>query len=343
MTALTASCAWLCQETGPGPSSMWSRRSRPAATVSAPAPWISRGGWTADRLVQRLAERDGAPAEDQEPGDHDPRVPGIRRGQAADLHLGRAVSGLAERADDPRAGENGRPGDTGRRRPPMVVRRATRPLSGMFLSPRRGRWQTCGMPYERDVRAFDQRAATYDSGWLGRVHAEISDRVADLALRQEPAPRRVLDVGSGTGYLLNLLASRLPDAAEFTGVDAAPAMVTAARARTTDQRARFVQGAAEQLPIDDGGYDLVVSATSFDHWEDQGAGLAECRRALAPGGHLVLADLFSPLLWPTLIAGRRGKARTRARATRLITAAGLSSPQWHHVYAAIIQAVTAVR
>jgi len=199
------------------------------------------------------------------------------------------------------------------------------------------------MPYERDVRAFDQRAATYDSGWLGRVHAEISDRVADLALRQEPAPRRVLDVGSGTGYLLNLLASRLPDAAEFTGVDAAPAMVTAARARTTDQRVRFVHGAAEQLPIDDGGYDLVVSVTSFDHWEDQGAGLAECRRALAPGGHLVLADLFSPLLLPTLIAGRRGKARTRARATRLITAAGLDSPQWHHVYAAIIRAVTAVR
>ena len=63
--------------------------------------------------------------------------------------------------------------------------------------------------------------------------------------------------------------------------------------------------------------------------------------ALAAGGHLVLADLFSPLLWPTLLAGRRGKARTRARATRLITAAGFSSPRWHHVYAAIIQAATA--
>jgi hypothetical protein len=55
------------------------------------------------------------------------------------------------------------------------------------------------MPYERDVRAFDQRAAAYDSGWLGRVHAEISDRVVDLAPRQEPAPRRVLDVGSSPG------------------------------------------------------------------------------------------------------------------------------------------------
>jgi ubiquinone/menaquinone biosynthesis C-methylase UbiE len=199
------------------------------------------------------------------------------------------------------------------------------------------------MPYERDVQAFDQRAGTYESGWLGRLHHEISDRVADLALRQVPAPRRVLDVGAGTGYLLNLLASRLPDAVEFTGVDAAPAMVAAARARTADERVRFAAGTAEQLPVDDGGYDLVVSATSFDHWEDQGAGLAECRRALRPGGHLVLADQFSLLLWPTLLAGRQGKARTKGRATRLVTAAGLRSPQWHPVYAVIIQAVTAVR
>jgi ubiquinone/menaquinone biosynthesis C-methylase UbiE len=197
------------------------------------------------------------------------------------------------------------------------------------------------MPYERDVEAFNRRAAAYESGSLGRVHLEVSDRVANLALRQAPAPRRVLDVGSGTGYLLNLLASRLPDAAGFTGVDAAPAMVATARARTTDERVRFVQGTAEQLPVNDGGYDLVVSVTSFDHWTDQGAGLAECRRALAAGGHLVLADLFSPLLWPTLLAGRRGKARTRARATRLITAAGFSAPRWHHVYAAIVRAATA--
>ena len=199
------------------------------------------------------------------------------------------------------------------------------------------------MPYERDVQAFDQRAATYDSGWLGDLHHAISDRVADLALRQVPAPRRVLDVGSGTGYLLSLLASRLPEADEFTGVDAAPSMIAAARARTADERVHFVPGTAERLPVGDGGYDLVVSATSFDHWQDQGAGLAECRRALTAGGQLVLADQFSLLLWPTLLGDRRGKARTRGRATRLVTAAGLRSPQWHRVYAAIIQAVTAVR
>lgn len=84
-----------------------------------------------------------------------------------------------------------------------------------------------------------------------------------------------------------------------------------------------------------------VSTTSFDHWADQQAGLAECARVLAPGGCLVLADQFSVLLLPTLLAGRRGQARTRRRAAHLLTAAGLRAPQWHRLYAVIIQAVTA--
>jgi ubiquinone/menaquinone biosynthesis C-methylase UbiE len=199
------------------------------------------------------------------------------------------------------------------------------------------------MPYERDVRAFDERAASYDSGPLGRMHRDICDRVADLALNLAPAPRRVLDVGAGTGYLLGVLAARLPGAGEFAGVDAAPAMVAAAREHAADARLHFRLGTAERLPDADGRYDLVVSTTSFDHWADQRAGLAECARVLAPGGQLVLADQFSLLLWPTLLAGRRGKARTRSRATRLVTAAGLRSVRWHRVYAGIIQAVSAAR
>ena len=201
----------------------------------------------------------------------------------------------------------------------------------------------CGMPYDRDVRAFDQRAASYEAGMLGQLHRDISGRVAELALSLRPAPRRVLDVGAGTGYLLGLLAGRLPEAGELAGVDPAPAMVAVARDRAADERLRFTEGTAERLPFASGRFDLVVSTTSFDHWADQAAGLAECARVLAPGGQLVLADQFSLLLLPTLLAGRRGKARTRARATRLITAAGLRSPRWHRVYAVIIQAVTAVK
>jgi ubiquinone/menaquinone biosynthesis C-methylase UbiE len=199
------------------------------------------------------------------------------------------------------------------------------------------------MPHDRDVRAFDERAASYESGRHGQLHKEISDRVVKLALGQVPAPRRVLDVGCGTGYVLRQLAARLPRASEFLGVDPAPKMIEVARSASSDERLNFLSGTAERLPADESTYDLVVSTTSFDHWADQAAGIRECARVLAPGGTLVLTDQFSNLLWPTMLGSRRGKARTRSRATRLITAAGLRDPQWHPCYALIIQSVTALK
>jgi ubiquinone/menaquinone biosynthesis C-methylase UbiE len=199
------------------------------------------------------------------------------------------------------------------------------------------------MARDRDVPAFGERAQGYDEGWRGRMHHEIADRVADLALTCVPAPRRILDVGCGTGYLLGRLATRASQAEALTGIDAAPAMIEVARAATADDRLRFLVGTAENLPWPAASFDLVVSTTSFDHWADQRAGLAECARVLAPGGCLVLADLFSALLLPTLLAGRRGKVRTRRQAAALLTAVGLHSPHWHRLYAVIIQAVTATK
>ena len=199
------------------------------------------------------------------------------------------------------------------------------------------------MSRDRDVAAFAERADGYEEGWRGRLHHEISDRTLELALAQVPAPHRVLDVGSGTGYLLRQLAARAPDAVELVGVDAAAPMVRVAQQVTADPRIRFQPGTAERLPGPDGAFDLVVSTTSFDHWANQEAGLRECARVTAPGGRLVLVNQFSPLYLPTLVGSRRGKARTRRRATRLLARAGFQSPEWHVLYAVIIGAVTASR
>jgi ubiquinone/menaquinone biosynthesis C-methylase UbiE len=199
------------------------------------------------------------------------------------------------------------------------------------------------MARDRDVAAFGERAPDYDRDWRGRLHHQIADRTVDLALGCAPAPARILDVGCGTGYLLGRLAGRVPRARVLAGIDPAPAMIQVAAGAATDARLRFVVGTAEQLPWPDRSFDLVVSTTSFDHWADQRAGLAQCARVLAPGGCLVLADLFSVLLLPTLVAGRRGKARTRRRATQLLTAAGLHTPRWHRLDTVIIQAVTATK
>jgi ubiquinone/menaquinone biosynthesis C-methylase UbiE len=199
------------------------------------------------------------------------------------------------------------------------------------------------MARDRDVAAFGERAQRYDGDWRGRLHHQIADRTADLALACVPAPAQILDVGCGTGYLLGRLAGRVAQARVLAGIDAAPAMIQVATSAATDARLRFVVGTAEQLPWPGQTFDLVVSTTSFDHWADQRAGLAQCARVLAPGGCLVLADLFSLLLLPTLVAGRRGKARTKRRATQLLTAAGLYAPRWHRLDTVIIQAVTATK
>jgi ubiquinone/menaquinone biosynthesis C-methylase UbiE len=200
------------------------------------------------------------------------------------------------------------------------------------------------MPPYRDVAEFNDRATSYDRGWRGRLHHEISERTANLAVATMATPNRMLDLGCGTGYLLRVLADRYPHAEQLVGIDAAPAMVQTAAgvaAATRDNRLTFGPGVAEKIGYPDNTFDLIVSTTSFDHWSDQQAGLRECARVLRPGGRLVLVDQFSRLLMPTMLTSRRGKARTRRRATRLLLRAGFVSPQWHRLHAVIINAVTA--
>lgn len=193
----------------------------------------------------------------------------------------------------------------------------------------------------RDVQAFADRAPRYESGWRGDMHRDIARRTATLAVAIDGGARRVLDVGCGTGLVLRELSRGLADAEELLGVDAAAAMVDTASALTEDRRLRYSTAVAENLPFDDGRFDLVVSATSFDHWEDQAKGLSECARVLRPGGHLVMSDVFSVLLLPTLLAGHRGRARTRGRAGELLGAAGFGDVRWHRLYQLIIQAAVA--
>src|SRR5258708_3128171 len=197
------------------------------------------------------------------------------------------------------------------------------------------------MSRDRDVQAFHDRSLGYETGFRGQLHAEILTRSLELALLRCPAPARVLDVGCGTGLLLRDLARRLPGAACLAGVDAAAGMIEQARAKAGDPRLRFEQGTAERLPFPDAAFDLVISTTSFDHWTDQRAGLAECHRVLAPRGFFVLTDQCSNWLLPTLVGSRRDRARTPLRATRLLAAAGFRSLAWHRLYAGVIRTVTA--
>lgn len=107
-----------------------------------------------------------------------------------------------------------------------------------------------------------------------------------------PAGARVLEVGSGGGQLAVDLAGLRPDVT-ITGVDLSPAQVARARRRAAGhgERVRFVAGSALALPVDDAGFDAVVSVASIKHWPDPAQGLRECVRALRPGGRLLIVEV----------------------------------------------------
>src|SRR5215216_2103855 len=93
---------------------------------------------------------------------------------------------------------------------------------------------------DRDVGRFGRWASTYDEDWLqARFFGPVQEATLRRAALLAPNPRRVLDVGCGTGALLRKAAERFPGA-ELVGVDPAAGMVEAAKkAWRGDRPARF--------------------------------------------------------------------------------------------------------
>jgi len=131
---------------------------------------------------------------------------------------------------------------------------------------------------------------------------------------------RILDVGCGTGALLD----DLPSAVEYTGFDMNPSYNDAARRRYPGRGTFFCAAASNELPSA-AEFDFVVARSLLHHLGDSDAGkvVAMARRVLPPGGVFVSSDnVFyegQPWLSRTLIALDRGSSvRTPDEYRRLI-------------------------
>jgi ubiquinone/menaquinone biosynthesis C-methylase UbiE len=132
---------------------------------------------------------------------------------------------------------------------------------------------------------FNRIAASWDERRAPEAFAPIEVALDSLELR----PKRVLDLGTGTGRAAFLLARRYPEA-EVVGVDLAADMLAEARRLTPPEvsgRVRFQEADAERLPFEDGAFELVSLANMIPFFD-------ELARVTAPGGAVVFSFSAGP-------------------------------------------------
>jgi SAM-dependent methyltransferase len=123
------------------------------------------------------------------------------------------------------------------------------------------------------------------SSWEGRRGPESVASLEIVLDRLATEPRRILDLGTGTGLAARRLAQRYPGA-QVVGVDLSPAMIEVAR-RESPSSIRFDVADASRLPYENGAFDLVVLLNMIPFFD-------ELDRVTARGGSVVFASSNGP-------------------------------------------------
>jgi ubiquinone/menaquinone biosynthesis C-methylase UbiE len=179
-----------------------------------------------------------------------------------------------------------------------------------------------------DSESYDAHAEAYGRH-IERLGGPV---VAELCARAPVrAGDRVLDVGAGTGVGTRAAATLAGPTGSVLGVDLSPGMVETAGSVPAPEGSApitFKPMDAEALALEDSSFDCVVSLFAALHFPDPAAACAEMRRAVKPGGRVLVAiGSPRPTARPQLARHviRRladeamGLARPRLRAPGLVT------------------------
>ena len=135
---------------------------------------------------------------------------------------------------------------------------------------------------------FDGQAADYDrrDTYYYSRNGKISCH--DIAGQIKELPyESLLDVGCGTGFLMELLIKQRP--AHYCGADLSDEMIRVAREKRING-AEFVVSSADKLPYPDETFDIVTCSQSFHHYPYPEKAMLEAKRVLKPGGLYILSD-----------------------------------------------------
>ena len=180
---------------------------------------------------------------------------------------------------------------------------------------------------ERNQDAAERYFAEHAGRWDEIRSLHVPERQVEAAVLAHAGAgpyRAMLDIGTGTGRMLELLADRYDRA---VGIDLSPAMLAVARAnldRAGLDHARVQLGDVMNLPVLRGSFDLVVIHQVLHFLDEPGRALAGAAEALAAGGRLLIVD-FAPHDLEALrqTHAHRRLGFSRAQMKQWIKAAGL--------------------
>jgi SAM-dependent methyltransferase len=197
---------------------------------------------------------------------------------------------------------------------------------------------------DRWRRYWDRQSRSYDRemGFFDRVlFADSRDWVCGQAVGD------VLEVAVGTG--LNL--AHYPPELRLTGIELSLAMLQIARRRAVElpREIDLREGDAHQLDFPDDSFDTVVCTFSLCAIPDERRAVAEMRRALRPGGLLLLADHVASSFLPArglqrlleLVSVPLGGEHFLRRPLETVQAAGFAVEQRERFKLGIVERVAA--
>lgn len=143
--------------------------------------------------------------------------------------------------------------------------------------------------------AFEKAANSYDAAAV--LQQEVANRLVERMGLMAMKPVSILDAGSGTGFVSQLLTERFPKA-KITALDLAFNMLKQAKSKRSfkqrwNKKFNYVHAEVESLPFADASVELIISGLTLQWCQDLPKVFKEFRRVLAPGG-LLLFSSFGP-------------------------------------------------
>ncbi|MEL6438232.1 MAG: methyltransferase domain-containing protein [Cyanobacteria bacterium J06621_8] len=195
--------------------------------------------------------------------------------------------------------------------------------------------------YQQKEDFFNLWASFYDCPLTTIFYQAVHQRLLEYVELEENAT--ILDLGCGTGKLMNRLAAKFPTI-KAIGMDLSAQMLREAREGTRyPERLVFVQGRAENLSFSNEQFNVVFCTMSFLHYPDPEKVFQQVKGVLAPGGHFYLVDAYRGENNYSSLLPWIGELRlySQQQRQRLAAAAGLSAIAHHHLLPGILLTIFA--